>query len=66
MTDLKTLTEAEKKKVEPLQMKVTGKNGEVEFQLYISGEDKVIQHAIKYLQEYLKLIKTKEDLQERK
>ena len=49
----------ENKKVEPLMMKVTGEKGEVQFQLYISGEEKVIQHAIKYLQEYLKLIKTK-------
>lgn len=48
-----------KEKVEPLMMKVTGKDGEVEFQLYISGSEKVIKHAIKYLQEYLKLIKTK-------
>lgn len=48
-----------KEKVEPLMMKMTGKNGEVEFQLYISGEQKVINHAIKYLQEYLKLIKLK-------
>jgi len=54
----KNQNEKEKeKKVEPLMMKVTGKNGEVEFQLYISGEEKIIQHAIQYLQEYLKLIK---------
>ena len=47
----------DKKKCEPLQMKVTGKNGEVEFQLYISGEEKVITQAINYLQSYLKLLK---------
>ena len=52
-----TQIEQELKKTKPLQMKVTGKNGEVEFNLYINGEEKVIQHAIKYLQEYLKLIK---------
>jgi len=43
----------------PLQMKVTGKDGKVEFHLYIDGEEKTIKHAIKYLQEYLKLIKVK-------
>ena len=44
-------------KTQPLEMRMTGKDGKIEFYLYINGNEKVIKHTIKYLQEYLKLIK---------
>ncbi len=58
MIKLKNLKMKKEFNCEPLQMRVTGKDGKVEFQLYISGKKIVIEQAITYLQEYLKLIKS--------
>jgi len=46
-------------KNEPLIMKMTGKNGETDFYLYIKGEDKNIRKVIGFLQKYLTLCKVK-------
>lgn len=43
--------------IEPFEMKITGKGGEREFYLFIKGNEKTTKLTIKYLQEYLKLIK---------
>ena len=50
---------------EPLQIKMTGKNGETDFYLYVKGEDKQINEVIKFLQKYLELSKKHNKIQEK-
>jgi len=39
----------------PLEIKMTGKNGELDFYLYIRGDNKRIKKVISFLQDYLKI-----------
>lgn len=45
--------------MKPLEFMVTGKEGKLEFKLYIDGDKEQMLLAIKYLKKHLRLMKLK-------